>query len=175
MDERVILVDAQDGEIGTAEKLQAHREARLHRAFSVYIFNPQGDMLLQQRALGKYHTPGLWTNACCSHPRPGEDVEAAAHRRLRQEMGFDVPLRKAFAFTYQAPFANGLTEHEYDHVFLGTFSGQPQPNPAEAAGCRWAPPGEVLQDLQQHPERYTPWFRIALERVIAHAKGASSS
>src|SRR4249919_2599143 len=116
IDQEVILVNEQNEAIGTMEKMEAHRKALLHRAFSVFIFNSKGEMLLQQRALNKYHSGGLWTNACCSHPRPGELIEDAATRRLKEELGFETPLKKIFQFTYQASFDNGLTEHEFDHV-----------------------------------------------------------
>lgn len=169
MEERVILVDEQDREIGTAEKQQAHREARLHRAFSVFIFNQKGEMLVHQRAAGKYHCGGLWTNACCSHPRLGETVEAAAHRKLAQEMGFDTPLREAFSFTYKVPLDHGLHEHEFDHVLVGTYDGPVQPNPDEVQDVAWIAPEQLRDDVQQRPDRYTPWFKIALERVLRHA------
>lgn len=171
MDEQVILVDEQDQEVGTEEKIKAHREGRLHRAFSVFIFNPAGEMLLQKRSRRKYHSGGLWTNTCCSHPRPGEAVEDAAKRKLRQEMGIRCRLQKAFTFLYKAPFENGLTEHELDHVFIGQYSGKVEPNPEEAEGWVWADPKEIAKDLKLNPQRYSAWFRLAFERVIAHRKG----
>ena len=166
-EEQVILVDAQDREVGTLEKLAAHRNGGLlHRAFSVFIVDPQGRWLLQQRAAGKYHFPNLWTNACCSHPRPGEQTAAAAHRRLREELGFDCDLVERFQFEYKATSAaEGLTEHEYDHVFTGVFSGAVQPDPAEVAAVRWVEPAGLDREVREHPERFTPWFKIALERV----------
>jgi isopentenyl-diphosphate delta-isomerase len=165
-EERVILVDKDDQEIGTEEKLRAHRNGgKLHRAFSVFIFNSEGRMLLQRRAAGKYHCPGLWTNACCSHPRPGESSEAAAHRKLKQEMGFDVPLKGAFSFVYKADFSNGLTEHEFDYVFAGTFDGKPQMNPDEADAFKWVDIAKLKKDVAANPDKYTPWFRIVFERV----------
>ena len=121
--EEVILVNEQDEQTGTIEKMEAHRKALLHRAFSVFIFNGKGEMLLQQRAMGKYHSPGLWTNACCSHPRPGEEVETAAFRRLKEEMGIETSLKKIFDFIYRTEFDNGLTEYEFDHVYIGTYPG----------------------------------------------------
>src|SRR5688500_14176064 len=129
--QEVILVNEQDVEIGKMEKLEAHQKAVLHRAFSVFIFNKKGEMLLQQRARNKYHSAGLWTNACCSHPSPGEDTLSAASRRLIEEMGFSTALTKIFEFTYQTRFDNGLTEHEYDHVYTGVFEGTIKPNPDE--------------------------------------------
>ena len=166
-EEQVILVDAEDREIGTLGKLAAHKDGRVrHRAFSVFIVDPKGRWLLQRRAAGKYHFPGLWTNACCSHPRPGEGTAAAAHRRLREELGFDCPLAERFRFEYQATSeAEGLTEHEFDHVFTGIHAGEIQPVPEEVESVRWVEPGELAQELQEHPESFTPWFKLAWERV----------
>ncbi|MBS4064591.1 MAG: isopentenyl-diphosphate Delta-isomerase, partial [Chitinophagaceae bacterium] len=131
MTELVILVNEADEEIGFMEKMEAHEKALLHRAFSVFVFNSSGEMLLQQRASEKYHSANLWTNTCCSHPRPGESVAQAANRRLKEEMGFQTPLQKAFDFVYKAPFDNGLTEYEFDHVFIGTYEGSIEMNPSE--------------------------------------------
>src|SRR5690349_17076045 len=128
MEEYLILVDEQDHEIGTEEKLKTHRDAKLHRAFSIFIFNKKGQLLLQRRALSKYHSGGLWTNTCCGHPRPGENIDKAAHRRLQEEMGFDCNMKDVFRFTYKAPLDHGLTEHEVDHVFIGTCDAQPKLN-----------------------------------------------
>jgi isopentenyl-diphosphate delta-isomerase len=168
----VILVDEQDHPVGTTGKLAAHeRGGTLHRAFSVFIFNSQGQMLLQQRAATKYHFGTLWTNACCSHPRPGEEVADAARRRLQEEFGFDLPLRRAFAFVYRAEdLATGLAEHEYDHVFVGRFDGTPLPNPDEIGDWKWIDSAELLRDVDACPQKYTPWFKIALDRVIAHLR-----
>ena len=130
----MILVNERDEQTGTIEKMEAHRKALLHRAFSIFIFNTKGEMLLQQRAMGKYHSPGLWTNTCCSHPRPGEDVEAAAGRRLKEEMGIDTPLHKIFDFIYRTEFDNGLTEFEFDHVYTGVYNGQLNPDRQEVTG-----------------------------------------
>ena len=165
-EEFVILVDEEDRELGTMEKLEAHRRAVLHRAFSVFIFNEQGEMLLQQRADGKYHSPGLWTNPCCSHPAPGEAIEAAAHRRLNEELGFDAPLEKIFDFVYRSEFDNGLTEYEYDHVFVGEYGGPVLYNTEEVQATEYLPV-EKLQDLQHsEPSRFTTWFRTALPKVL---------
>ncbi len=161
----VILVDNHDRAIGQMEKLRAHREARLHRCFSILVFNKKGEMLLQLRAKSKYHCGGLWTNACCSHPRPGEETEAAAHRRLQEEMGFDCPLTEKTAFIYRAPFSNGLTEHEYDHVFTGTFDGAVKPNPEEADDYKWIKLADLRADMKNNPDKYTPWFRIICMRM----------
>jgi len=166
----VILVDEQDNPLGVMEKMEAHQKALLHRAFSVFIFNNAGDLLLQQRAAGKYHSAGLWTNTCCSHPQPGEMVEEAALRRLEEEMGFSTPLEKAFAFLYKTGFDNGLTEHEYDHVFTGTYEGGIHPDPDEVSAYRYVPMDELLERVQRAPGEFTEWFKIALPRLEAHLK-----
>src|SRR5215217_4115097 len=149
--EQVVLVDELDQPVGVERKLPAHQGGgKLHRAFSVFIVNREGKLLLQRRAAGKYHFGGLWTNACCSHPRPGQDVAAAAHARLREEFGFDAELSEAFSFVYRAEDpASGLTEHEFDHVFVGTFDGTPQPNPREIDGWEWVDPFELLADIER--------------------------
>lgn len=165
--EQVVLVDDADREIGTAEKVAAHRDGgRLHRAFSIVLFNRRGEMLLQQRALSKYHFGGLWTNACCGHPRPGEAVAVAARRRLREELGVDLPLRPVFSFQYEAADAStGLCEREIDHVFVGELEGAAAPNPQEVDALRWSDCDEVARDLARHPERYTPWFAHLVVRL----------
>lgn len=164
-EERVILVDPEDRPVGTAGKLAAHREGLLHRAFSVFVLDAAGRMLLQRRAAGKYHSGGLWSNACCSHPRPGEAVEAAAHRRLREEMGFDCPLEFAFPLIYRAAVAPELEEHEYDHVFLGRWDGTPRPDPDEVGEWRWVDPEQLARDVGETPESFTVWFRQALAEL----------
>jgi len=166
MKAQVILVNELDQETGLMEKMEAHEKGLLHRAFSVFILNDQGDMLLQQRALDKYHSGGLWTNACCSHPLPGERVEAAAHRRLSEEMGFDCPLRELFQFTYRTEFDNGLIEHEYDHVWAGTYNGAIHPDPREVHAYHYLPVNEIFRLLAEVPEQFTSWFRLAFPRVI---------
>ena len=165
--ERVILVDADDRAIGTAEKLDAHRRALLHRALSVFLFDRAGRVLLQRRAAGKYHSPGLWSNACCSHPRPGEETAAAARRRLREELGVDCALAHALTFTYRAEVEGGLVEHEVDHVFVGRFDGEPRPDPAEVGAVEWAGPEDLRAALAAEPERFTKWLEPALSRLIA--------
>lgn len=165
--ERVVLVDEADREVGEAPKLEVHRTGALHRAFSVFIVDSRGDMLLQRRARGKYHTPGLWTNACCGHPRPGEAVEAAAGRRLEEEMGFVCSLERRYAFVYQADLGADLSEHEYDHVFLGRFDGEPDPDPNEVWEWRWLQRHDLVNTLAERPEWFTPWFRIALPELLA--------
>ena len=161
--ERVVLVDDNDVAIGSAGKLEAHRGGgALHRAFSVFVHDGSGRVMLQKRASGKYHFGGLWTNTCCGHPRPGEDTEAGAQRRLREEMGIDVALTDVGVFRYEArDDASGLTEREIDHVHLGVFTGEPEPNPAEAEGWRWATPGEIDEELAADPGAFTPWFAPA--------------
>ncbi|MGV3761530.1 isopentenyl-diphosphate Delta-isomerase [Parapedobacter sp.] len=167
MEERVILVDSQDSETGAMEKLAAHREGLLHRAISVFIFDGQGRLLLHQRATHKYHSANLWTNTCCSHPRPGENASDAAHRRLREEMGMEADLSFAFTFQYRAVFDNGLTEHELDHVFVGRSNDLPSPNPAEVANYRWLSQPDIEHDIRLHPETYTEWFKLIYQQAFA--------
>ncbi|HTH82891.1 MAG TPA: isopentenyl-diphosphate Delta-isomerase [Mucilaginibacter sp.] len=161
----VVLVDELDNEIGTMEKMAAHLSPNLHRAFSVFIFNTDGAMLLQQRADGKYHSSGLWTNACCSHPAPGEDVRQSAMKRLQEEMGFTVNIQEAFSFIYQANLTNGLVEYEYDHVFVGTYNGPVAPDPAEVRDFCYKTIEDIEQDIMNDPDAYTEWFKIALPLV----------
>jgi isopentenyl-diphosphate delta-isomerase len=165
--ERVVLVDENDRAIGTAEKLAAHRDGgRLHRAFSVFLFDAAGRMLLQQRAASKYHFPSLWTNACCGHPRPGEELVAAARRRVLEELGVVVALRPAFSFVYVAEDApSGLTEREFDHVLVGRLDAPPAPSADEIAALDWREPAALLRDIETRPGRYTPWFRQALPQL----------
>lgn len=160
--QQVVLVDEQDRETGVMEKLEAHQRALLHRAFSVFVYNSKGEMLLQQRAEHKYHSGGLWTNACCSHPAPGEGVVAAAERRLMEEMGFSVRLTKVFDFIYRAPMDNGLEEHEFDHVLTGIYDGEVLPDPAEVADYCFLSLEEIEASVAAHPGRYTEWFKIAI-------------
>lgn len=164
--EMIVLVDENDNEIGTEEKLKAHQDGKLHRAFSIFVFNSEGKMLIQKRAKSKYHSASLWTNACCSHPRPGESLEEAAHRRLKEEMGFDCVLEKAFDFVYKADFGNGITEWEFDHAFVGEFNGKPKANPNEVCEWKWISINELKKDIKEVPKKYTPWFKIAIDRVI---------
>jgi isopentenyl-diphosphate Delta-isomerase len=167
----VILVDEQDNEIGQMEKIEAHQKAVLHRAFSVFIFNSDGEMLLQQRAVAKYHSGGLWTNACCSHPLLGEATPAAAQRRLHEEMGFTTPLQKAFDFIYKTAFDNGLTEHEFDHVFTGTYDGGIHPDPDEVQDYCFKTISDIKISIAAHPYKYTEWFKIAFPRLEAFMAG----
>lgn len=164
----VILVNEQDEPVGTMEKLEAHRKGLLHRAFSVFVMNEQGEMLLQQRALDKYHSGGLWTNTCCSHPLPDEDILAAAHRRLQEEMGFDCPLEEIFSFTYRAEFDNGLTEHEFDHVLVGQYNGTILPDPAEVHAYKFVSPAAIQHMLDEEPDTFTHWFHLAFPKITAY-------
>ena len=164
--ETVVLVDTDDHEVGVAEKLAAHRQGLLHRAFSVFVLNEAGELLLQRRATGKYHSGGLWTNTCCSHPRPGEDIANAARRRLREEMGIHSDLVPAFTFVYRADLDAGLIEHELDHVFVGRYQGDPDPNPSEVEGWWWAGLSEIEVDVARRPEAYTVWFKLALPKLL---------
>ena len=165
MIKEVILVNENDEAIGSMEKIEAHKKALLHRAFSIFIFNKKGEMLLQQRASTKYHSPDLWTNACCSHPAPGEETLDSAHKRLQEEMGFDTFLEHAFSFTYQADFDNGLTEHEYDHVFIGTYDGKITPDPNEVKDYCFMKIEAISESMQRHQHKYTSWFRIAFPKL----------
>ena len=164
--ERVVLVDEKDNPLGTMEKMEAHEKGVLHRAFSVFIFNNNGEMLLQQRAFSKYHSGGLWTNTCCSHPRDGETTIEAAHRRLQEEMGFDCEIEKAFDFIYKKNLDKGLTEHEFDHVFIGEFEGEVCFNKEEVNAYIYLPVQAVLEEVNQCPEKYTEWFKICLNEVV---------
>jgi isopentenyl-diphosphate delta-isomerase len=162
----LILVDENDLPVGIMEKMEAHRKGLLHRAFSIFIFNNKNEMLLQQRALDKYHSGGLWTNACCSHPganSPSTDIAASA--RLQEEMGFTVPLKKAFHFIYKETFDNGLTEHEYDHVFTGTYEGSIIPDPNEVKDYCFMSMEEIRRSIESHPAKFTAWFKIAFPKL----------
>lgn len=148
------------------EKMEAHLRGVLHRAVSVFVFDSAGRMLLQRRAAAKYHSGGLWSNSCCSHPRPGERTADAAIRRLQEELGFRCPLEHAFSFVYRADVGGGLIEHEFDHVFLGRFDGEPVPDPAEVEGWRWTDPAEVAAEMEAHPDRFTYWFHTAFRQFV---------
>jgi isopentenyl-diphosphate Delta-isomerase len=161
----VILVDKNDTPVGSMDKIEAHKKALLHRAFSVFIFNSKGEMLLQQRADKKYHSAGLWTNACCSHPAPGQDTSTAASRRLMEELGFTTPLTKAFSFSYRTDFENGLTENEFDHVFTGVYDGRIVADPDEVKDYQFVPMDEIERSVRDSPGRFTSWFIIAFPRI----------
>jgi len=163
--ELLILVDETDREIGLLEKMRVHEEGLLHRAFSVFVFNSRGELLLQQRAKDKYHSPGVWSNTCCSHPRAGETTAAAASRRLNEEMGFTCDLEFAFSFTYKASFENGLTEYEFDHVFVGYSDDIPFPNPSEVHDWKYMTLEQLKTNLQNNPEDYSVWLGICFPRL----------
>lgn len=165
MAEYVMLVDEQDNEIGVMEKMQAHREALLHRAISIFIFNDKDELLLQQRAEGKYHSPLLWTNTCCSHPRPGEVLIDAAHRRLGEEMNMACNLTHQFSFTYKAVLDQGLTEYEFDHVFFGHSNEVPVPNAEEVLNWKYLALDTISAEIDAGPETYTSWFKLMLEKI----------
>jgi len=166
----VQLVNPNDEPIGSMEKLEAHQKGLLHRAISVLIFNSKGEMLLQRRALKKYHSPGLWTNTCCSHQRMGETNLEAGARRLQEEMGFETPLEELFSFIYKAPFDNGLTEHELDHVLLGHHNAVPEINTEEVASWKWMDLDQVAKEIITMPDQYTVWFKIIFDRFYKHIK-----
>lgn len=161
----VVLVDEQDRAIGTAGKMEAHRKGLLHRAFSVLLFNNNNEILLQRRALDKYHSPGLWTNTCCSHPYPGEPIDEAAHRRLKEEMNIACSIRELFSFIYKETLDNGLTEYEFDHVFIGEYGANPVVNPSEVAEYKWMAWSELLDDMQHNKANYTVWFHILCTQI----------
>ena len=162
----VILVDEQDNDVGVMEKLQAHQEGLLHRAFSIFIFNDKDELLLQQRSLSKYHSAGLWTNSCCSHPRPNETIKDAANRRLFEEMGVSCDLKIVTNFIYKTPFENGLTEHELDYILIGYTNSNPIINKEEVENFKWVLKDTVKKDIQVNPHLYTSWFKIALEKAF---------
>ena len=165
MNQDVILVNLHDEPVGTATKEEAHRRGDLHRAFSVFLYH-EDRLLIQQRAFHKYHSGGLWANACCSHPRPGETLEDAVRRRLKEEAGIECEVKEIFSFVYKHRFAEDLYEHEYDHVFLGEYCGDPVPNPEEIEAFRWISFGDLKRELAEDPENFAPWFVIAAPRVL---------
>ena len=162
--EFVVLVDQNDKETGIMEKQEAHEKGLLHRAISVFIFNSKAELLLQKRAEDKYHSAGLWTNTCCSHPRKDENTIDAADRRLFEEMGMKCELKEAFSFKYKAHLGNNITEHEFDHVFIGTSQSIPAPDPSEVAAWKYMSSDEIAKDIQLHPEQYTEWFKICFSQ-----------
>ncbi len=172
--EQVILVNENDEEIGLMEKMEAHEKGLLHRAFSVFVINSKNELLLQQRAFEKYHSGGLWTNTCCSHPRKNERNIDAAHRRLVEEMGFDCSLEKLTDFIYKAELDSGLTEHEFDHVFVGNWEGKPNINPKEVASYKWMNIDTLEKDIEAFPELYTEWFKIIYQKFLNHVKNESN-
>jgi isopentenyl-diphosphate delta-isomerase len=166
MTDHVVLVDEQDVEIGTLPKLEAHQKGMLHRAFSVFIVNTKGEMLLQQRAFDKYHSGGLWSNTCCSHPLPGEELFSAANRRLKEEMGMKAHLHHIHSFIYKVELENNLSEHELDHVFWGVCDEQPYINKKEVANWKYISTDELVTHVSLNPSIYTEWFKICLDRVL---------
>ena len=169
--ENVILVNEHDEQIGLAEKLEAHKNGALHRAVSVFVFNQNGELLLQRRALTKYHGAGLWTNTCCTHPKDGETSEACAVRRLKEEMGINAEVEEQFSFIYKAEVENGLIENEYDHVFFAVYDGEINLNPNEAEDCKFVSLAKVFKDAEEHPEQYSIWFRIIIDKFRDHLTG----
>lgn len=168
--EHVVLVNEQDQQIGIMEKMAAHIVPRLHRAFSIFIFNSKGELLLQQRALSKYHSPGLWTNTCCSHPCDGETLEQATSRRLMEEMGMHCEMHEVFTFIYKAPVGLGLIEHEFDHVWFGKTDEVPQINTEEVASWKYMRLEDLQADIKAHPELYTEWFKISFDEILRHCQ-----
>ncbi len=166
--EQVILVNLEDEQIGVMEKMEAHQLGLLHRAFSVFLFNDKGEMLLQRRALSKYHSGGLWTNACCSHPRPNETIEQAAYRRTFEELGCNPSLKEIHTFSYKATLDNGLTEHEFDHVLIGFYNGPMWLNPEEVSEVASYPIELIRQEIIDCPDKFTVWFKIIFEEVIKY-------
>ena len=172
VEEQVILVDKNDNQIGLMPKMEAHEKALLHRAFSVFTFNDKGELLLQQRAADKYHSPLLWTNTCCSHQRNGETNLEAGKRRLQEEMGFTCELEEVFSFIYKAPFDNGLTEHELDHVMVGKYNENPNINKEEVESFKWMTLEDVKTDMENNPEIYTEWFKIIFKESYSKLRNA---
>lgn len=167
-EEKVILVNERDEQIGLMPKMEAHEKALLHRAFSVFVFNDRNELMIQQRAIEKYHSPGLWTNTCCSHQREGESNIDAGKRRLQEEMGFSTDLKETTSFIYKAPFDNGLTEHEYDHILIGNFEGEPDLNPDEVSDWKWISIDNLKIDMATNPDKYTEWFKIIFDKYYKH-------
>jgi isopentenyl-diphosphate delta-isomerase len=165
--QQVILVDEHDNALGAMDKMEAHQKGLIHRAFSIFIFNSRGEMLLQQRALTKYHSAGLWSNSCCSHPCPGEEVKEAAIRRLNEELGFETSLKKIFDFIYQVSFENGLVENEFDHVFVGVYDGNVKMNSEEVSDYTFMPMEQIALELKNKPGNYTEWFKISFPKLEA--------
>ena len=168
----VVLVDRDDNVIGSMEKLEAHQKGLLHRAFSIFVFNSNNELLIHKRAMGKYHSEGLWTNTCCSHPMPGESIIDAAHRRLNQEMGFDCEMQSIFSFIYYVSLENELVEHELDHVLVGRFDGKPILNTEEASEFKWESLEKIINDIKSKPDEYTYWFKLIMENHIGQLSKA---
>jgi isopentenyl-diphosphate Delta-isomerase len=167
VENNIILVNENDEPIGASEKLEAHQLGKLHRAFSIFIFNSKGELLLQKRASSKYHSGGLWSNTCCSHPRVNEDTLSAAHRRLQEEMGLDCDLKEVHKFVYKIKFDNGLTEYEYDHVLVGKSDEAPKLNLEEVEDWKWVKLSQLCEDVKNNPENFTSWLKICLNDVLS--------
>ena len=165
MAEYIIAVDEFDKEIGTIEKMEAHYKGILHRAFSILVFNSNNQLLLQKRNVKKYHSPGLWTNTCCSHPKYGEDLDDAIYRRIKEEMGFTCKLKEIFSFVYKVEFEDNLFENEYDHVFIGKYDGEVIPNKEEADDFKWSDINYIKNDIKINPELYTYWFKTLINKI----------
>ncbi len=171
MDQLVVLVDSNDKELGTEEKMKAHMNGgKLHRALSVFVFNDKGETMLQRRAMSKYHTQGKWSNTCCSHQKPGESTIDAAHRRLKEEMGFDCEMHEEFNFPYEAEVGNGLTEQEYDHIVFGRYDKAPNPNKSEVMDWRWISISNLKKEIAKTPENFTPWLKLMINEIDNHYK-----
>ncbi|MFA6047467.1 MAG: isopentenyl-diphosphate Delta-isomerase [Parcubacteria group bacterium] len=169
--EKVILVDEKDNSVGEAEKLEAHKKGLLHRAFSIFIFNSKGELLLQKRAKAKYHSGGLWSNTCCSHPAPKKNILDEAHRRLKEEMGIDCELKEIYTFIYKAKLNNDLTEYEYDHVFAGRYDENPKPNSDEVEDWKWVNLDWLAEDIKNNPQNYTYWLKDCYRDVVEKIRG----
>lgn len=167
MKDDIILVNKNDSGIGVGEKMAVHRAGKLHRAFSVFVFNNKDELMLQKRAAGKYHSPNLWSNTCCSHPKPTEETLKGAERRLEEEMGFKCDLREAFDFIYKTKFKNGLIENEYDHVFIGKYNKEPVLNLDEASNWKWVSINDLKKDITKNPSNYTHWLKLCLNKVTS--------
>ena len=169
-----MLMDAEDNVLSNMEKMKAHQNGALHRAFSIFIFNERGELILQRRAPGKYHSAGLWTNTCCGHPRPEEDLAAAAQRRLMEEMNIACVLEHRFTFAYTAEVGNGLVENELDHVFVGRFNGVPVLDPCEADSWRAVALGALELEMTLSPNRFTPWLHACIGKVVNHHRTSAA-
>lgn len=163
--EKVILVDKKDHKIGEEEKIEAHKKGLLHRSFSIFIFNQKGELLLQKRAKSKYHSGGLWSNTCCGHPRPNEEISLAASRRLKEEMGIKVKIKEVLTFIYKVKVGNDLVENEYDHLFVGRFDETPKINPKEVTAYKWLDMNKIRGQIQKKPKIFSPWFVIAFKKL----------
>jgi len=170
MEDKIILVNKKDKEIGSEFKMKAHKDGKLHRAFSIFVFNSKGDLLLQKRSFKKYHSGGLWTNTCCSHPKPGETIMIAAHRRLKEEMGFDCNLKEIFSFIYKSKLNQKIIEHEFDHVLIGEFNEKPKININEVEDSKLVNLDFLASDIKQHPDDYTYWLKKCYRKLIKTIK-----